>query len=102
MDSYIRSMHNALKTSGQQKRTSLQLLLKVLLCYANPACISVLQLHEMSLHLGIPRVKHSCISNDADIWNDAALIEASCYIPNSGNSMTASALTIPSAKDVQL
>ncbi len=105
MDSYIRSMHNALKTSGRQKKTSLQLLLEVLLCYASPACISVLQLREMSLHLGTPRIKHSCLSNEADLLHDAAahaLFEAICYIPNSGNSLTASTVTVRSAKDVQL
>ena len=102
MDSYIRSMHNALKTSGQQRKTSLQLLLEVLLCYINLACISVLQLREMSLHLAISRIKHLCTSQNADILNDAALIEAMRYIPNSGNFVTASPVTIPSAKDLQL
>ncbi len=72
MDCYIHSMHNALKTSGQQNKTSLQLLLKVLLCFANAACISILQLHKMSLHLGTARIKHSCLSNEADLLNDAA------------------------------
>lgn len=99
MDSYIRSMHNALKTSGQQRKTSLQLLLEVLLCYVNLACISVLQLHETSLYLALPCVKHLCTSKNAGILNDAALIEAMCYIPNS---VTASAVTIPSAKGLQL
>lgn len=67
MDSYIRSMHNALKTSGQQKKTSLQLLLKALRCCANSNCISVLQLHVMSLHLGTPPGKYLCTSNDVDV-----------------------------------
>jgi hypothetical protein len=102
MDSYIRSMHNALKTSGQQKKTSLQLLLKVLLCFANAACISILQLRKMNLHLGTPRIKHACLGNEADLLNGAALFEAICYIPNSANSMTASAVTTTSATDVQL
>lgn len=81
MDSYIRSMHSALKTSGQQKNTSLQLLLKALLCFVNAACISILQLRKMSLHLGTPRIKHSCLSNKADLLNDAALFEAILQIP---------------------
>jgi len=74
-------MHNALKTSGQQKNTSLQLLPKVLLCFANAACISILQLRKMSLHLETPRIKRSCLSNKADLLNDAALFEAILEIP---------------------
>ena len=56
----------------------------------------------MNLHLGTPRIKHACLGNEADLLNGAALFEAICYIPNSANSMTASAVTTTSATDVQL
>lgn len=68
MDSCIHSMHNALKTSGQQKNTSLQLLPKVLLCFANAACISILQLRKMSLHLETPRIKVHAWATKLTYW----------------------------------
>ena len=102
MDSCIHSMHNVLKTSGQQKKPSLQLLLEVLHCYVSPACIVGVQLRETSPHPRMPRLRNIRTSKDADNLNDAALIEAICYVPKSGSSMTASAVTSTSAKDVQL